>query len=71
MTDTQAAVGHSLGITNLQAVKAGSLPVLNFHLGGVGTSGVTFECPPDRKLLNHRLLHASDSAAAVLGYLSN
>jgi hypothetical protein len=30
----------SRGITNLHVVKADSLPVLNFHLCGVGTSEV-------------------------------
>ena len=71
MTDALGSVGHSRGITNLHVVKAGLLPMLNFHLGGVGTSEVTFECPPGRKLLKHRLLHASDSGAALLNHLSN
>ena len=71
MPDALGSLEHSLGITNLHVVKAGSLPVLNFHSGGVGTSDVTYECPPGRHLLKHRLLYASDSRAALLNHLSN
>ena len=67
MTDALGSLGQSRN----HAVKAGSLPVLNFHLGGVGTSEVTSECPPCRHLLKHRLLHASDSGVALLNHLSN
>ena len=71
MTDPLGSLGHSIGITNLHVVKPGSLPVLNFPLGGVSKSEVTSECPPGRHLLKHRLLHASDSGAALLNHLSN
>jgi hypothetical protein len=71
MPDALGSPEHSLGITNIHVVKAGSSPVMNFHLGGVGTSEVTSECPPGCHLFKHRLLHASDSGAALLNYLSN
>jgi hypothetical protein len=61
----------SLRFTNLHVGKAGSLPVLNFHLGCVGTSEVTSEFPTGRHLLKHRLHNASDSEAALLNHLSN
>ena len=46
----------SLPITNLHVVKASSLSVFNSHLGGAGTSEVTFEYPPGRNLLNKHWL---------------